>query len=153
MTMPNYEYNPNAAQATIEILDPGDYEFVIGSAKAFLSKNDDGSAKNFGVRYSLKTEAGQRTVVSLYLHTSGSEGMAKRFQLAALGYPANKLGESKFNAEHGGDDWRLDFENGSVGEGWKQFEGQRVIGTVDVGENNRTGEPMQNFKSWRPLGS
>jgi len=148
---PQFEYNPAKASATAEILDAGEHELIIGKPKAF-QKEENGEIKNFGIRYAMQTEDGKKVYPAFYLHTDGSLGMLKRFQMAALGYKNTKADEARFEADHGSDDWRADFATGECGEGWQQFEGSRVMANVDVSQNKNTGEPMQNFKSWRPIG-
>lgn len=148
---PQFEYNPAKASASVEVLDPGDHELIIGKPKAF-QKEEGGVVKNFGVRYAMQTEDGKKVYPAFYLHTDGSIGMLKRFQMAALGYKNTKAEEARFDREHSNDDWRCDFASGDCGEGWQQFDGARVIVVAEVVENKNTGEPQNNWKSWRPIG-
>lgn len=146
---PQYEYDPNKASATIEVLDKqGDVEFVVGKPKAFVKADQS----NWGVRFPLEVPAlGKRVVFSCYLHNDASESMTKRFQMACLGYGKGKSEEARFNSDHGGDDWRLDFETGECGDGWKQLSGNRVVADIEVGINTNTKEQQNNFQNWRPL--
>lgn len=157
--MPDYQYRPGDAQATIPVLPKDDYEVIVGTPKAFLNKNDDGSDKNWGIRCSLQLADDDtvRIVYSGYLHTSGAASFVKRFQLACYGFKNNETAEKQFNAEYNDADWALNFETGEVGEAWKQMEGARVIASLDVQarkdkDGKVTGEEQQQFKGFRPLG-
>lgn len=152
--MPRYEYDPSQASATIEIFPKDDYEFIVGTPKAF-AKVEDNVVKNFGVRFPLTIAEGQfrtkKTVMTCYLHNDGSQSMTKRFQMACLGYGSSPSEEKRFDAEQVGKDWAINTDSGEVGEAWRAMAGVRITGSLDVGKNNRTDEPQQNFKSWRPL--
>ena len=151
---PHYNYDPSKVSTAIEIFPKDDYEGTVGELKAFLKKEGE-VVKSYGIRFSFTIAEGafrgKRTVVSLYLHTEGSQSMTKRFQMAAMGYGNKKEDEQEFDKKVGGMDWSFDPETGAVSEGWKQFSGARVVSIMDVQQNNRTGEPMQNFVGWRPI--
>lgn len=147
---PQYEYNPNKVQASIEVFPrEGNVEFIVGKPKAFMKA--DGS--NWGVRYALHIPSKDKnTSFACYLHNDGGESMTKRFQMACIGgYGKGKAEEARFNAEHGNDDWRLDFETGECGEGWKQLTGSRVIADIEVTMNTNTKDEQNNFNNWRSL--
>lgn len=151
--MPRYNYDPSKVQSSIEVFPKDDYEFVLGSPKSFIRQNSKGE-DSYGVRFSVEVAAGaykgKRTVFTCYLHSEGAQSMSKRFQMAAYGFKSNSEGEQAFNEKFGGLDWSIDPESGSVGEAWQKMAGTRVVGVLDIGKNNQTGEPQQDFKSWRP---
>lgn len=149
--MSRYEYDPSKTQATIEVLEKGDYEFLIGEPKSFIRKNKK-NEDSYGIRFPLTAEGKTKPVYyTCYLHSEGAQGMTKRFQMAAMGFKNNKTDEARFDAEVIGMDWNFDPEAGTVGEAWRKFTGKRVVGSVDVSPNTETGEPQQNWKSWRPV--
>jgi hypothetical protein len=157
--MPDYNYNPSQATASIPILPKDDYEVIVGAPKAFLKKNDDGSDKNWGVRYSLQlaNDDTTRIIYSGYLHTGGAANFFKQFQMAAYGYRKSASSEEQFNEAYKDADWSLNFETGECGEAWKGMEGARVIASLDVvpakdSSGKPTGEEQQQFKNFRPLG-
>lgn len=156
--MPNYAYNPTAVTSNFEVAPKGDYTITFGKPKAFVSKEQDGTVKNYGIRFPFVFESGEMTgkkgIFTAYLHNEGSQSMTKRFQMACLGYGGTSEEEKRFNVQDGLKDWgSFDPETGEVGEAWKQFEGSSVIASVDVQPNKNTSEPQQQFKSWRPLSS
>lgn len=155
LTMPRFEPDPSKVSATIDILDKDDYEFIIGTAKSFAAMNDNGSVKNHGVRYPIEvaegTSKGKKQFQTCYQHTPGSEAFSKQFLMAAYGYDVTPAGEKEFDRDFAGKDWSYDTDSGSVGEVWRGIEGKRVIGSADIGTNKNTGDPMQQFKAWRPL--
>lgn len=150
---PAYNYSPSKATATMEVWDTGTYEVIVGKPKAF-QKLENGEVKNFGVRFSIQdAESQKRNVVSFYLHNDASEGMTKRFQMAALGYGTGKAEEQRFNADMENEDWSLDFETGECGEAWRNIGGSRLIVDAEIQMNQNTGNQQNNFKNWRKLGS
>jgi hypothetical protein len=153
MIVPRYEYDPSKVTSSIEVFPKDDYMFKVGAPKAFIRQNSK-DEESVGVRFSLEVTEGQykgkRTVFTCYLHNEGSQSMTKRFHMACYGYKAGPLEEAKFNMEHGGDDWSFNPETGECGEAWKKMTGCMVAGSLDVGVNNKTSEPQQNFKTWRP---
>jgi hypothetical protein len=154
--MSRYTPNPSNVTATFEVFPKGDYEFTMGKPKAFEKKDKD-VVVNFGVRVPLTINDGQykgkKTSAAMYFHNEGSESASKRFQMAALGFKNNKEAEEAFNLKSAELDWSFDQETGDVSDIWKQFEGKQIVGVLDVDKNKNTGEPMQQFKSWRPVGS
>ena len=157
--MSRYTPNPSNVTATFETFPKGDYEFTMGKPKAFQKtekKGDVETVVNFGVRVPLTINEGQykgkKTSVALYFHNDGSESASKRFQMAAFGFKNNADAEREFNLRAAELDWSFDQETGDVSDDWKQFEGKQIVGVLDVDKNKNTGEPMQQFKSWRPIG-
>ncbi|MBA2706039.1 MAG: hypothetical protein H0U60_19550 [Blastocatellia bacterium] len=158
MTGGRYEFNPSAVTASIEVFPKGEYEFQVGEPKAFAKEGDDeGKGGNFGVRFPIVIKApgqyeGKRTVSSIYFHSEGGRSFAKQFMMAVMGYGKGETEEKRFDADMTGKDWSANYEGGDVGQAYREMTGMRVIGQLDITKNNRTGEPMQQFKSWRPIG-
>ncbi len=156
--MPRYEPDMSNVDATIIILDKGEYEFEIGKPKAFQRTKAKGG-ESIGVRYPMIVAEGpqakKRTFYTCYTHSEGGLAFAKQFVMAALGYPVTREGEAKFNADHpkGSTDWGLDSDTGEVGEIWNEAAGQHVIGIVDLGVNPEDGTPNQAWKRFRPVGA
>jgi hypothetical protein len=153
-----YSYNPAAVTSNFETFDKGDYVITLGQPKSFVNKEPDGSVRNFGIRFPFVMAdgkyVGKRGVFTAYLHNEGSQSMTKRFQMAVLGYGGSSEDEKKFDVDQIGINWGdFDPENGTVGEPWNALKGANVISVMDVGQNNKTGDPQQNFKSWRPISS
>lgn len=148
-----YNYNPANIQANFETFPAGDYLLAIGTAKPFVKKEGD-EVKNWGIRFTFTIAdgefAGKKGIFTAYLHNDGSQSMTKRFQMAAMGYKGGEAEEKRFNAETMGDDWNVNPETGELGAAWKKFEGANIISEMTVGKNDRTGDPQQNFKGWRP---
>lgn len=163
MTAPvNFQFDPSNISASLEVLDKGEYEFEIKSKKAFLKQSGEDKHDSYGVRYNLVVTiaprgkedlVGKKVIFSTYYQSEGGQAMAKQFHMAALGYGKSRPEEERFNREQGGKDWNIDPNDGSCGEAYNQLDGARVIGMLDVQKNNRTDEPMQNFKSWRAITS
>lgn len=162
--MPRYQYDPSKAQATIEVFPKNAYLVKVGTPKAFGKKEEKSDElKNFGIMFQLHIAevmpgedpkiVGKNTIFRAYLHNDGSQSMTKRFQMAALGYRNTPDEEKRFDAEQAGKDWGFDPDTGAVGEAWQQFSGSSLVANLDVGKNNNTGEPQQNFQSWAPLAS
>lgn len=151
---PTYNYSPSKATATMEVWDNGTYEVIVGQPKAFQKKEGD-TVKNFGVGYSIQSaeDPKKRGYVRFYLHNDASEGMTKKFQMAALGYGTGKVEEQRFNDDMENEDWALDFDSGDCGEAWKNIAGSRLIVDAEIQQNPNTGDPQNNFKNWRRLGS
>lgn len=157
---PRFEFDPSTVVASIEVFPKQEYEFVIGEPKAFKRTAGEGDKEHdsYGVRFPLALKApdgydGKRTVYSIYLHSEGGQAMGKQFMMAALGFGKGIAEEKKYDAEVRGKDWGLDFETGGVGDAWREHTGKRIIGLLDQAKNNRTGDPMQQFVSWRPITS
>lgn len=148
--MPNYEPNLTDVQSTLEVFPKGEYEFKITSAKSFEKSKEDGS-KTVGIRFPMEeAESGKKTIYTLYVHSEGAMGFAKRFVMAAYGYSVDSEGENKFNNDYRGADWSIDTENGTVGEIWKDLIGKRVVGVVDtkIGPN---GDQQQEWNGFRAI--
>ena len=152
--MPRFEHNPSEVTTSMEVFPKDDYEFVLGEPKTFFRVNAKGN-DSYGVRFSLTvgdgTFKGKRTMISLYFQSEGARGMAKQFQMAALGYGKGRSEEQRFDKEWGGKDWAFDTDDSSTGDAWRELTGARVIGSLDtrMGDN---GDEQQDFKGWRPIG-
>lgn len=152
---PDWVYRPSANTASVQIWPKGDYEVIVGTLKAFLNKNDDGTDKNWGIRcvFQLADDDTQKIIYSGYLHTQGASSFVKGFQLACYGVEKKPSAEKMFDEQYDNADWSLNFETGEVGEAWKNMEGSRIIASVDTQINKQTGDEQQQFKNFRPLGS
>jgi hypothetical protein len=157
---PRFEFDPSTVVASIEVFPKQEYEFQVGEPKAFKRTAGEGDKEHdsFGVRFPLIIKRpdeydGKRTVFSIYLQSEGGKAMGKGFMMACMGFKRGTDGEKAYDAEARGKDWGLDFETGGVGDAWRDHTGKRVIGSLDVTKNNKTGDPMQQFQSWRPITS
>lgn len=152
--MPHFEPDPTAVQATIEVLEKGEYEFIIGKPKSFARTKDDGG-ESVGVRYPMTVAEGEhkgaKTFYSCYVATDGGLSFAKQYLMAALGYKASAADEKRFNETFRGSDWGLNTDDGTCGSVWEQPVGNHVLSTVDIGENPKTGEPNQRWVKFRPV--
>lgn len=157
--MARYEFDPSKVAATIEVFPKGDYEFQVGEPKSFIRKNKK-NEDSFGIRFPVTImedishgkSKGKRTVVTGYQQSEGAQAMTKQFVMAVLGYANNQTEEKRFDAEQAGKDWGFDPETGAVGDAWRQATGKRVIGQLDEGKNEETGDPQQKFVKWIPIG-
>src|SRR5256885_4554624 len=100
--MPRYEADPSKVTATLDVLEKGDYEFVIGEPRAFFgASKTEGKSDNYGVRYPVKVAEGamkgKRQLINCYIHTEDSLAYSKQLLMAALGFPLNSEGEKAFN--------------------------------------------------------
>ena len=158
---PRFEFDPSTVVASIEVFPKMEYEFQVGEPKAFrrtAGQGTDNEHDSFGVRCSLVIKQpdeynNKRTIFSLYLQSEGAQAMAKQFIMAVMGYAKNITEEKKYDAEARGKNWDLDFSTGAVGDAWRELTGKRVIGSLDQTKNKTTGDPMQQFVSWRPISS
>jgi hypothetical protein len=155
---PRFEFDPTTVVASMEVFPKGEYEFQIGEPKSFLRQAGEDKHDSFGVMYPLVIKLpseydGKRTVFSTYYQSEGSQAMAKQFMMAVLGYGKGKPEEDRFDRDMRGKDWSFDPETRSVSDVYRELSGKRVIGTLDVSKNTNTGDPQQQFKSWRPLNS
>lgn len=160
MTAPRFEFDPSTVVASIEVFPKQEYEFQIGEPKPFKRTAGEGDKEHesFGVRFPLAIKrpdeySSKRTVYSIYLHSEGGQAMSKQFMMAAMGFGKGAAEEKKYDAEVRGKDWSIDFETLGLGDAWRDHTGKRVIGSLDIAKNNRTGDPMQQFNSWRPITS
>ena len=157
MTAPNfpsYEYNPRNTSASAEVFDAQDgVEFKIGKSKPFLRKNPDGTLRNFGVGFSIvRADTNKAAYVNFYLHFDGGDRMLKQFQMACLGYKRGKENEKAFNEKYGDLDWRIDWENEQLGDGWATLTGTRAVCDISINVNPNTDDQGNNFNKWRPVG-
>lgn len=157
---PRFEFDPSTVVASIEVFPKQEYEVQIGEPKSFKRMAGEGEKEHesYGVRFSLVIKRpdeynNKRTIYSLYLHTEGSQAMGKQFMMAAMGFSKGAAEEKRYDAEARGKDWSLDFQTQGVGDAWRELTGKRVIVSLDVTKNNRTGDEMQQFQSWRPITS
>lgn len=152
---PRFENSPANVVATMEVFPKDDYLFGIGEPKPFFRQNSKGQ-DSYGIRLSLVVKEGayekKRTVVSLYEHSEGAQMMGKQFKMAALGYGKGRAEEQRFDAEWGTKDWSFDTDSGAVGDGWRELTGKLIIGSLDVGINENSGDEQQQFKGWRVAG-
>lgn len=156
--MPKFEFDPSTVVASIEVFPKGEYEFQVGEPKSFLRQAGEDKHDSYGIRYSLVIKQpdeynGKRTIFSTYYQSEGSQAMAKQFMMAVLGFGKGREEEKRFDEEMRGKDWSFDPSTGAVGDAYRELTGKRVIGSLDTDKNNRTGDPMQVFNSWRPLTS
>lgn len=157
---PRFEFDPSTVVASIETFPKQEYEFQVGEPKAFAKKSGEGEKEHdsYGVRFSLVIKQpdeynNKRTIFSTYMQSEGAQAMAKQFMMAVMGYKKNIEEEKRYDADVRGKDWGLDFSTGAVGDAWRELTGKRVIGALDITKNNKTGDPMQQFVSWRPISS
>lgn len=158
----NFNFDPSAVSAIQEVLPKGEYEFEVLTKKAFIRQAGEDKHDSYGIRYGLRVSlapsgkedlVGKKVTFSTYYQNEGAQAMAKQFLMACLGYGKNRSEEERFNREQAGKDWNFDPNEGSTGEAYNEIEGGRVIGSVDVTKNNASGDPMQQFKSWRSISS
>lgn len=153
-----FNFDPTTVVASMEVYPKGEYELQVGEPKAFLRQAGEDKHDSYGIRYPLTIKLpdaydGKRTVFSTYYQSEGAQAMAKQFIMAVLGYGKGKPEEDRFDRDMRGKDWGFDPETGAVGDAYRELTGKRVIGSLDIQKNNNTGDPMQAFKSWRPLSS
>lgn len=156
-----FEFDPTKVVASFEVFPKGEYELIVGTPKAFIKTAAQGTEKehqSFGIRYPLtiaqpEEYANKKTFYSTYYQSEGAQSMAKQFMMACLGFGKPKPEEERFDREMRGKDWRFNPNTGEVGDGYRELEGMRVIGLLDVQKNINTGDDMQNFKGWRSISS
>lgn len=151
---PSYEYNPRETKASAEVFDAQDgVEFKIGKGKGFMRKNQDGTLRNYGVGFSLtRADNNKPAYVNFYLHFDRGPAMLKQFQMAALGFKRGKEAEAAFDAQYGDGDWRIDWENGDLGDAWSSITGTRAVCDISINVNKETDDQGNNFNKWRPIG-
>ena len=154
--MARHAPNPSAVDAGFPIHPKDEYEMVIGEPKVFKGTGKEGKADNFGVMYTLiiaeGPQQGKKFIKRCYMHTPESEGFAKQFQMAALGFnPKNQDDEKAFNEKYGNADWGFDDDTLVAGEAWHELKGKRVYASLDTGTNKLTGDPAQLEKGYRPF--
>lgn len=152
---PVMNFDPNQVQASFEIFPKDEYEFEIKDAKAFQRTNKKGE-ETYGIRFQMIGRSGvaneKKAMYTCYMHSDGAQAFSKQFIMAVFGYDKNDASEKRFNATHGDADlWKFNPEDGTVGEIYKRTVGNRVFATVDEGKNPETGDPTQNWKSFRPV--
>lgn len=166
MTSPTvgFSFDPSQVTANLEVLQKGEYEFEILTKKSFLKQSGADKHDSYGVRYTMRVTlvgksgdqnaVGKKVIFSTYYQSEGGQSMAKQFLMAALGYGKSKAEEERFNREQLSKDWNFDPNEGTVGDGYNDLDGARVIGQLDVQPNiNDATQLMQNFKGWRSITS
>ena len=157
--MPRYDFSPDAVSASIEILQKGEYEFIIGEPKSFMRKNRKGE-DSYGIRFPLVIaedtnghKKGTRIFFNTYQQSEGAQAIAKQFLMAACGFKRNQEQEQEFNRSMEGKDFGFNTDDGSVGDGWMEVKGKRVKGDLDVGINEENQQQVQDFKAgcWSPI--
>jgi hypothetical protein len=162
-------YAPDLSKASAGIPQlTGDFEFAIKDAKQFYRKGEDRVTKEekeiYGVQYALQiTKAeenekllGKTIPLQLYFHTEGTEGINKRFVMAALGYALND--EDNFNEKYENANWSFitgdaPEANGKLPEDsvWQQVVGGRVRATCGMkADKNDPSRQNQQF-DWKPF--
>jgi hypothetical protein len=149
-----YGFDPSTVSASFEVYPKGDYEVKIGEPKPFARDNRDGKP-TYGVRYPLTItspgpQMNKRALYSCYMHTEGSQAFTKQFLMAAYGYKRTQPEEERFNRDFTGKDWLFDPENGSVGDVWKNAQGQRITISLDV-QKTEDDKEQQQFTGFRPI--
>jgi hypothetical protein len=154
--MGKFDFDPNAVQATIEVLPKDTYTFEIKSVKPFESdKTDNGGKHTWGIRFNMKVSGGDKNGATIifngFMHNEGSQNNTKRFLMAAYGYTVEK----EFNDAMESKDWNYDPDSGTVGSAWSETVGKLVVGNLDVqmGTGDSAGKEFQNFKGWQVYGS
>lgn len=160
MTTPIFNFDPSKVSTALAILDKGEYIFQVGEPRAFHRDKKDAAGNVvgsvFGAMYPVTVvepleHKGKKQIFNAQVHTEGAQSYAKMFVMAALGFnPRDHKSEEQFNAQFSGADWSLDFTTKAVGDVWREPKGKLIKGSVDVTQNQETGEPMQQFKSWSP---
>lgn len=147
--MPRFTPNPTEASGGLSNLPKDSYTLKVISAKGFKNKEGD----KHGVRVGLEVisdgaQKGKKIYPAFYMHNDGGMNMTKAFQLAVTGYTVKQ--EDDWNAKFGSKDFGYDTDDGSVGNGWSELQGQIVSADLDVtvSKTDATTE-FQSFK-WRP---
>lgn len=153
--MPTFNFDPNKAQVSFDVLPKGEYEFTIGEPKPFFRQNSKGE-DSYGIRFAMKCvtpglESKRVQPYSCYMQSEGGQSFTKQFLMAALGYEKGPKEEQRFNEDMGGKDWSFDPESGSVGSAYSGAQGSRIIGIVDVSIDKDTGAEQQQWKGWRSI--
>ena len=147
-------YNPNLADVSvggITLLEKGDYEFAIGQPKVFKRTKQDGN-ESFGLGITLRTDDGKIAYNTLYMHTEKCDGMNLEFVATAYGYNArDEKSLAEFKSKYGEEYW-VDFDEGTMGETFQGLAGKRIGAGVDVKHNNVMDKDDNTFK-WRPFGA
>lgn len=155
--MPSFNPNPSAVDAGFPIFPKDEYEMVIGDPKTFYgTAKDSTKVDNYGVMFTLIIAEGpmkgKKFIKRCFMHTPESQGFAKQFQMAALGFnPKNQEDEQKFNEAYGNADWSFNTDTQSCGEAWAEMKGKRLYASLDQGVNKVTGDPSQVEKGYRPF--
>jgi hypothetical protein len=161
---PRFNADLSTVSASLVVLKPGDYEFAVGDPSSFarLAGQDQHETHGVGVMLTVSevhegaADAKSKKVYrQFYMHNKDGWGFAKQFVMACLGYsisgPTKDAEEERFNADVKGKDWGYNPDDKSVGDMWKTIRGTRVICSVDLGPNDKNGNPTQKWVSVQPL--
>jgi hypothetical protein len=149
--MPRYESNPANDQAVgLTTVPSGEYELIVKRIVAFERTNADGK-QSYGTRLSVQVAEGEfagKSVspINLYYHSEGGRGYSKTQLIAIAGFSD----EAAFNDWARDLDFGFDTEAGTVGDGWSQLIGKRVIAEITLGKDNND-KPRNEYKSLRAL--
>ena len=158
--MPRYESNPANVRSSLEVLETGDYDFIVGEPKPFAGTTREGKNAgndNYGIRFALTVSDGdmknKRYIKTCFEHNEGSQSMGKQFKMAVLGYKKGPQEEARFDKDWGGKDWSFDTDSGAVGDAWREMAGKRVTGSLvkEIAKDG-SGDERQNEKGWSPYG-
>lgn len=154
--MPKFNPNPSAVDAGFPIHPKDEYDMVLGEPKVFFANGKDGKADNYGVAFTCiiaeGPQKGKKFFKRCFMHTPESQGFAKQFQMAVLGFnPKSQDDEAKFNTQYGNADWGFDTDTNTCGEAWHEMKGKHVYASLDVGTNKLTNDPTQAEKGYRPF--
>jgi hypothetical protein len=152
---PVHQFDPTQVVAGFAVFPKDEYEFEVKDAKAFQRTNKKGE-ETYGIRFQLigrsSVADGKKSMYTCYMHSDGAQSFSKQFLMAVYGFNRNDSDEKRFNAEYGDAAlWSYDPESGAVGEIYKGTVGKRFYGNVEPGKNPETGEPTQQWKSFRPF--
>ena len=147
MTAP-FNFNPEAVSAAIEVLDPDEYEVIVGEPKAFSREKAEGKGTSVGIRFPLSVaegpSKGKKVFYTCYLTSDGAQAIAKQFLMAVHGFKRDAASEKEFNAAFRGADWGYDVTSGACGDAWNSAKGKRVRFAADV--RTYEGAVQQEFK-------
>jgi hypothetical protein len=165
MTDATSRYAPDLTKATAGIPQLiGDFEFKVNDVKTFKRTTTDPATQEnkdvYGIQYALQvTEAdednqkllGKTIPLQLYMHVETTEGLNKRFIMAALGFPMNE--EDDFNTKYAGADWNYNPDEGTIPENaiWKQVVGTRIRATCTIKPDKKDPSRKNQQFDWKPF--
>lgn len=160
--MGRYEADLTKVSAGIPVFPKGDYEFTVGTPKAFKRKGKKG--ENWGVGLNVTcvevldgdpAYKGKKSYISLFMHSEGAQGFSKQTVMALYGYttdPKSENNEQAFNEKFAGEDWSYDPESGKCGDIYKNLEGKRFQCPLDSRTNPDDDSQLQQvWGKIRPL--
>lgn len=159
---PTYNPDPSTVSAYFFLFSKGDYLFEVGEGKCFEGQNQKGDA-NAGIRYPIicsdvlegdSKGRGKKQMFTCYIHSDGAMSFSTMFMMACLGYESSGDGESKFNEEHQGADYRVDPnpEAPYLGEMWASLKGTSLVIHASIALNP-DGVKQQKWNAFSPLSS